>query len=516
MSASQFAHRLPPFEEPVLQPPELREAPPLALVIFAVTGDLANRKLLPALYNLAHERALPEGLRIIGVARRQQCSEAFRQGAAESIQRYSRRLPDQAVLERLLASMQYVEGLFGDDALFDRLGQTLRELEHRTGRPHARVFYLSTAPTFFSLIAGKLRAAGLHRSTGPACRLVIEKPFGHDLASARALNVKLLSAFDESRVFRVDHYLGKETVQNLMALRFANSLFEPVWNRNYVDHVQITAAERIGVETRAGYYDGAGALRDLVQNHMLQLLALVTMEPPTSLQADRIRNEKVKVLQAVVPPELDSIASASIRAQYRPGSIGGARVCGYWDEPGVAPGSRTETYAALRLEISNWRWAGVPFYLRTGKRLPRKLTEIAVTLKPIPHMPFRDAGETRIQPNQITLTIQPDEGVSVSLAIKVPGERMRIQPVDMQFRYRTSFNSQFPDAYEPVLLDALRGDTTLFTRDDEIEALWSIIDPVLAAWQQDTTSRIPCYAAGLVGPPEADTLLDGGRRWRPL
>jgi glucose-6-phosphate 1-dehydrogenase len=326
----------------------------------------------------------------------------------------------------------------------------------------------------------------------------------------------VLSVFEESQVYRIDHYLGKETVQNLMALRFANALFEPVWNRNFVDHVQITAAEDIGIEGRAGYYESAGALRDLVQNHMLQLLSLLTMEPPTALEAKRVRDEKVKVLDAIVPPAVQEVAAMAVRAQYGPGVVGGVPVPGYRQEEGVAPDSRTETYAALRLHVSNWRWAGVPFYLRTGKRLARRLTEIAVTLKPVPHLAFRGSGSVGVQSNQIILTVQPDEGVSVSLGAKIPGPQMRIRPVNMEFRYGTSFVSESPEAYERLILDAMRGDATLFTRDDEIEAQWRIIDPILTAWHEDISSPIPQYPAGSAGPREADALLDGGRKWRRL
>jgi glucose-6-phosphate 1-dehydrogenase len=305
-------------------------------------------------------------------------------------------------------------------------------------------------------------------------------------------------------------------VQNLMALRFANALFEPVWNRNYIDHVQITAAEDIGIGGRAGYYERSGALRDLVQNHMLQLLALLAMEPPTAFNADRLRDEKLKVLEAIVPPTIDEVPGMAVRAQYAPGVVGGERVPGYREEEGVAPYSRTPTYAALRLHVSNWRWAGVPFYLRTGKRLARKLTEIAVILKPVPHVAFQSSGSVGIQANQIVFTVQPDEGVSVAIGAKIPGSRMRIRPVNMEFRYGTSFLSESPEAYERLILDAMRGDATLFTRNDEIEALWGIIDPILEAWDKDKSSTIPQYEAGSSGPREADVLLEGGHVWRRL
>ena len=347
-------------------------------------------------------------------------------------------------------------------------------------------------------------------------RIVVEKPFGYDLASARTLNAQLLEVFEEHQIFRIDHYLGKETVQNLMALRFANALFEPVWNRNYIDHVQITAAEDIGIGGRAGYYEHAGALRDLVQNHMLQLLALLTMEPPTAFDADRLRDEKLKVLEAIVPPSLDEVEAMAVRAQYAPGVVGGVEVPGYREEDGVARYSRTETYAALRLHVSNWRWAGVPFYLRTGKRLSRKLTEIAVILKQIPHVALQSSGSVGIQANQLVFTVQPDEGVSVAIGAKIPGTRMRIRPVNMEFRYGTSFLSESPEAYERLILDVMRGDASLFTRNDEIEALWGIIDPILEAWAQDKSSTIPQYEAGTPGPREANSLLADGRIWRRL
>ena len=503
-------------ENPLVEGLERLPVHPTALVIFGGTGDLAHRKLLPALYNLAHEGALPERFELVGVARRDQPDEDFVEMARESIERFSRRKPDPDVLTGLLANARYVPGAFDDNDVYAELGRVLSEFDEQAGQPLNRVYYLSTAPQFFPVISGKLGDAGLHECEHAETRIVIEKPFGYDLASARQLNQRVLSDFDESQVFRIDHYLGKETVQNLMALRFANALFEPVWNRNFVDNVQITAAEDIGIGGRAGYYEGAGALRDLVQNHMMQLLALLTMEPPSSFEADRVRDEKAKVLEAIVPPSVEEVPSIAVRAQYGPGKTGGETVPGYREEPGVAPDSRTETYAALRVHVSNWRWAGVPFYLRTGKRLARKVTEIAVTLKPIPHLAFQSTGSVGVQQNQIILTLQPDEGVSVSIGAKIPGARMRIRPVNMEFHYGTSFVSESPEAYERLILDAMRGDATLFTRNDEIEALWGIIDPILTAWHEDTSSPIPEYPAGSEGPPEADALLGSERKWRRL
>ena len=503
-------------DNPLVEGLERLPVHPTSLVIFGGTGDLAHRKLLPALYNLAHEGALPERFELIGVARRDQQHDDFREMARESIQRFSRRRPDPHVLDGLLSDMRYIPGAFDNDSVYAELGRVLKEFDTRAGNALDRVFYLSTAPQFFPVIAGKLGSAGLSECENAETRLVIEKPFGYDLASARALNAEVLSVFDESQVFRIDHYLGKETVQNLMALRFANALFEPVWNRNYIDHVEITAAEDIGIEGRAGYYEGAGALRDLVQNHMMQLLALLTMEPPSAFEANRLRDEKLKVLEAIVPPSIAEVPSITVRAQYGPGVSGGVPVPGYREEEGVSPSSRTETFAALRLRVSNWRWAGVPFYLRTGKRLARKVTEIAVALKPVPHLAFQSTGSVGVQANQIILIVQPDEGVSVSLGAKIPGPRMRIRPVNMEFRYGTSFLSESPEAYERLILDAMRGDATLFTRNDEIEALWGIIDPILTAWREDTTSQIAQYASGSAGPHEADALLEGGRKWRRL
>ena len=503
-------------ENPLVEGLERLPVHPTALVIFGATGDLAHRKLLPALYNLAHEGALPERFELIGVSRRDRPDEDFRADARASIEKFSRRKPDPNVLEGLLANARYVPGSFDDDAVYAELERTLSEFDRQAGQQLDRVFYLSTAPEFFPVIAGKLGAAGLNDTEKAQVRIVIEKPFGYDLASARQLNVEVLDEFDETQVFRIDHYLGKETVQNLFALRFANALFEPVWNRNFIDSVQITAAEDIGIGSRAGYYEGAGALRDLVQNHMMQLLALLAMEPPASFEANRLRDEKLKVLEAIVPPTVDQVASMAVRAQYGPGVVAGTQVPGYRDEPGVAPDSRTETYAALRLHVSNWRWAGVPFYLRTGKRLARKVTEIAVTLKPVPHLAFQSTGSVGVQANQIVLTVQPDEGVSVSLGAKIPGSRLRIRPVNMEFRYGTSFMSESPEAYERLILDAMRGDATLFTRNDEIEALWGIIDPILTAWHEDTSSPVPQYASGSAGPEEANLLLAEGQRWRRL
>jgi glucose-6-phosphate 1-dehydrogenase len=365
------------------------------------------------------------------------------------------------------------------------------------------------------VIVGELGRQQLQSVEGADVHVIIEKPFGTTLAEARDLNAQVLSVFEERQVFRIDHYLGKETVQNLLALRFANGLFEPLWNRNYIDNVQITAAEDIGIGTRAGYYDSAGALRDLIQNHMLQLLTLLAMEPPIDFSADPVRDEKVKVLRAIRAPTPEEVPEMTVRAQYGPGVIAGEQVPGYVQEEGVPDDSNTETFAALRLFVDNWRWAGVPFYVRTGKRLARKVTEIAITLNPVPHLAFRQDGSVGVRPNQLVLGIQPNEGVSLSLVAKIPGTRMAVRPVQMEFLYGTSFMSQSPEAYERLVLDAMRGDATLFTRNDEVEAQWRICDPIVRTWEQQSRP-LPQYAAGTQGPPEADELLLSGDHWRAI
>src|SRR5829696_2613045 len=468
-------------ENPLVEGLERLPVPGTSLVIFGATGDLARRKLLPAIYNLAHEGALPERFNLIGVSRRDQSDDDFRDFARESIKEFSRREADDKVLEGLLERLSYIGFSFDDQEGYGKLGKALDALEGE-GHPLNRAFYLSTAPEFFGVITTALKEAKLNYRKECDVRVIIEKPFGTDLESARELQKTVSSAFREQQVYRIDHYLGKETVQNVMAFRFANFMFEPVWNRNYIENIQITAAEDIGIGTRAGYYDQAGAMRDLVQNHMLQLLTLVCMEPPASFEADKVRDEKVKVLQAITPPTPEEVRQCTVRAQYASGTEGGEDVGGYLEEDGVPDDSRTETYAALKLEVHNWRWAGVPIYLRTGKRLTRKVTEIAVQLKPVPHLAFQSHGSVGVKPNQLVLTMQPNEGVSLSLGAKIPGSSMRIRPVNMEFLYGSAFMSQSPEAYERLILDAMRGEATLFTRNDEVIAQWSIIDPILQAW----------------------------------
>ena len=502
-------------ENPLAEGLERLPVHPTILTIFGATGDLSKRKLLPALYNLAHEGALPERFSLIGSSRSEMSDEEFRALAKESVEEFSRRRVDEKVLAALLDGARYVSGSFDDPKVYEQLGTATAELDEEAGIVFNRVYYLSTAPSFFPVIVGKLGEHGLDHNSGSDVRVVIEKPIGTNLREAKDLNAAVLDVLDEDQVFWIDHYLGKETVQNVLAFRFANGLFEPIWNRNFIDYVQITAAEDIGIGSRAGYYDTSGALRDLVQNHMLQLLTLLCMEPPVSFSADEVRDEKVKVLHAIHPPAPEDVPRMAVRARYKAGVVAGEDVKGYLQEEDVPEDSSTETYAALRLDVDNWRWAGVPIYLRAGKRLARKVTEIAVSLKPVPHLAFQQDGSVGVQPNQIVLTMQPNEGVSISIGAKIPGTRMRIRPVNMQFLYGTAFMSESPEAYERLIMDAMRGDATLFTRDDEVEAQWTIVDPILQAWAAES-GPIPEYEAGSGGPEEANSTLESGHSWRAI
>src|SRR5256714_5508445 len=502
-------------ENPLVEGLERLPVHPTTLAIFGATGDLAKRKLLPAIYNLAHEGALPERFNLIGISRGEMSDEEFREGARKSITEFSRREADDKVLDALLEQFRYVMGSFDDESMYGKLASALDEFDEEAGIDFNRLFYLSTAPSFFPVISEALGQHGLHRHEGSDVRIIIEKPFGTDLESAKELNRRVLACFDESQVFRIDHYLGKETVQNMLVLRFANMIFEPLWTRSYVDYVQITAAEDMGIGSRAGYYDKSGALRDLIQNHMLQLLMILSMEPPVSFSADEVRDEKVKVLHSIPAPKPEDVPKMAVRAQYSEGSSAGAEAEGYLDEENVPDDSKTETYAAGRLMVDNWRWAGVPFYLRTGKRLARKINEIAVTLKPVPHLAFQQQDSVGVEPNQLVLTVQPNEGVSLSLVAMIPRPRLTVRPVNMEFLYGTSFMSQSPEAYERLIMDTMRGDATLFARNDEVEAAWAICDPILKCWQS-ADGELPKYEAGSARPAEAGQPRLAGHQRRTL
>ncbi|OLC02185.1 MAG: glucose-6-phosphate dehydrogenase [Actinobacteria bacterium 13_2_20CM_2_66_6] len=492
---------------------DYRVADPAVMVIFGATGDLSGRKLLPALYNLAKQRSLPAGFAVVGTGRDDLTDQAFRKHAADKIHEFSRTQPiDDRVLAALLDSLTYVKVEFSKLEDFKPLAAKLQELDNTRLIPGNRIFYCATPPTTYELIAVQLQAAGLNTSPGFR-RIVIEKPFGLDLKSARALTETLHKVFPEDSVYRIDHYLGKETVQNILAFRFANAIFEPVWNTNLIDSVQITVAEDIGLENRGSYYDRTGALRDIVQNHGLQLVALVAMEPPLAFEATAVRDEKVKVLRAIRPLIGEDIEQSTVRGQYAKGWVLGEQVGGYREEPDVAPESPTETFAALRLFIDNWRWAGVPFYIRAGKRLPKRITEIRIQFKRPPHLTFGREAMKEVDPNALTLRIQPEEGISLKFGAKVPSAGLRIRSVTMDFQYMTSFLVEAPEAYERLLLDCMIGDPTLFTRADEVEAAWMFIDPIEESWRNGRPP-LGTYPAGMWGPPAAAQLLQAdGREW---
>jgi glucose-6-phosphate 1-dehydrogenase len=495
-----------------------RAVEPGVVVIFGASGDLTRRKLVPALYNLGLDRLMSGSGAMVGVARREIPNETFAGQLREGIEKHSRRPLDPEVWKEAVPRISYVPTTFDDLDGYRRLGEHLDDLDRRLGTEGNRLYYLATPPSAFPVIIDRLGESGLNRPGrgGRWARVVVEKPVGRDLDSARELNRVVNRVFDEKDVFRIDHYLGKETVQNLLVFRFANAIFEPIWNRKYVDHVQITVAESIGVEGRGGYYEESGTTRDMVQNHIFQLLCLTAMEPPFSLEADAIRDEKVKVLHALRPVDPGRVAEETVRAQYGPGVTGGKPVPGYKEEPGVASDSTTETYVALRLFIDNWRWAGVPFYLRSGKRLPKRVTEIALQFRDVPHRLFHGGRDDRLVANTLAMRIQPDEGITLKFDSKVPGPNPRIQPVTMEFRYGTSFGQQPPEAYERLLLDALLGDATLFIRRDEVEASWRYIDRLFEGWSGGRAD-LPGHAAGTWGPSESDTLLArDGRAWRRL
>jgi glucose-6-phosphate 1-dehydrogenase len=492
-----------------------------AVVIFGASGDLTRRKLMPALYNLAVSRSLPSGFAVVGVARRPKPGDAFRKEMRDGVSSFSRRKPvDEAVWADFERGVSYVQGAFDDPKTYTDLKAHLAQLDAERGTRGNALYYLAVPPSEFGVIVQNLRDAGLvaspaaSREGGPWTRVVIEKPFGHDLGSARVLNDTIASAFDESQVFRIDHYLGKETVQNLLVFRFANSLFEPIWNREHVDHVQITVAEDIGVEGRGKFYEETGVTKDIVENHLMQLLCLTAMEPPISLAADAVRDEKVKVLRSLRPMERSLVQENVVRGQYGRGFVRGDEVPGYREEPDVAKDSRIDTFLAMRVFVDNWRWGGVPFYVRAGKRLARRVTEIAIQFKKVPHTLFR-APDGGISPNVLAMRIQPDEGIALRFTTKEPGQHTILRDVAMDFRYGTAFGSNTPEAYERLLLDAMRGEATLFTRRDEVEGQWEYIDRVFEAWRAEANAPPPVYHAGSWGPDQADDLIArDGRRWR--
>jgi glucose-6-phosphate 1-dehydrogenase len=504
-----------PADNPLLDNLRIEPTPgATTLVIFGASGDLTRRKLLPALHNLSRGQRLPARFAVVGVARTVMTDEQFRQQFQDSLREFVKvDARSDEVARSLQGQMYFVPGEMDDPALYRRLAERLQEIGSE-----GVLFYLAIPPSVYGTVVEGLQGAGLAGTPEHGWRrVIVEKPFGTDLATARSLNEQLHRRFTEEQIFRIDHYLGKETVQNLLVLRFANGMFEPIWNRRYIDQVQITAAETVGVERRASYYEGAGALRDMVQNHLMQLLALVAMEPPTEFSAASVRDRKMDALLAVQPIVGGDGPPGVVRGQYREGWVDGKEVPAYRSEPGVAPDSLTETYAALRLQLDSWRWAGVPFYLRTGKRLPKRTTEIAIQFHRPPLQIFKRVSPTALASDLLVINVQPDEGISLRFNAKIPGTRMQVAPVMMNFRYGTTFQGVVPDAYETLLLDAMLGDPTLFARHDFVEASWALITPINEMWRAEGSSTLACYEAGEWGPPEADALIAAdGRRWRTL
>ena len=489
---------------------------PCAIIMFGASGDLARRKLMPALYDLAFHSCLAPSFRLMGFARTKMSDDDFRKSAGEFLPKGQEEGADDAKKSEFLKNLQYFSGDYDDAAAFQNLAKRLEELDQEGGLGGNRLFYLATPPEVYTHVIQQLKKANLTKSKGDKSwtRIIIEKPFGRDLASAKALNSKVLEAFDESQVYRIDHYLGKETVQNMLVFRFGNGIFEPLWNRNYIDSVQITAAESLGVERRAAFYETAGAMRDMIQSHVLQLTSLVAMEAPARFDATSVRNEKIKVLQSMRPFTTESVWKDVVRGQYGPGQINGKAVPGYRQEPGVKPDSSTDTFAALKLHVDNWRWSGVPFYLRSGKRLAHPHTEVAILFKRAPHMVFR--GENT-ETNSLVLNIQPEEGISLSFGAKTPGSQMHIGPVKMDFEYKNTFGASTRPAYATLINDCIRGDATLFDRADSVEAAWALVDPILNTWASASAPPFPNYPAGSDGPRAADDLTGAdGRHWRPL
>ena len=494
-----------------------RKPDPCIMVIFGASGDLTNRKLIPALYNLACDGFLPDGFAVVGFARKPKTDETFREELHETIQEFSRSKPiDEEVWKSFSKRLYYCQSDYGNPDDYEALHQKLLKVDEEHDTKGNRLYYLATPPEAYTTIIEQIGRSSLCKDCpGQWSRIIVEKPFGHDLNSARELNTHMHQYFREDQIYRIDHYLGKETVQNILVFRFSNGIFEPIWNRRYVDSVQITVAEDLGVENRGSYYDHAGVVRDIVQNHMLQLVALTGMEPPVEFSADAVRNEKVKVLKAL---RIDTThGDGTVRGQYGPGKLGKQLVQGYTQEEGVPPDSSTETYLAMKFHIDNWRWAGVPFYVRSGKRMPKRTSEIAIQFKMPPLLLFGSTTAQQIEPNTLALNIQPDEGISLKFGSKVPGSGEKIRPVIMDFKYGEAFNVPAPDAYERLLLDCMLGDSTLFTRSDEVETAWSIITPILEGWEHGSGSFIELYRAGTWGPKQADDFIRAdGREWRVL
>ena len=493
-----------------------RPGDPCVMVIFGAAGDLTRRKLIPALYNLAKLQLLSREFAVVGLGRTPMSTDDFRKKVSDGMKQSARNQVDPDLWEWFVRRMHYVSGDFNDKNVYPQLKEVLQKVDKDHSTHGNYFFYLATAPDYFGSIVENLAEAGLMREENHHWRrVIVEKPFGRDLESAKALNKQLLKFAEEKQIYRIDHYLGKETVQNILAFRFANGIFEPIWNRRYIDHVQISVAETVGVETRGGYYDQAGALRDMVPNHIMQLISLTSMEPPISFQADAVRDEQAKILHAIQPLTAEEVLRRTVRGQYGEGIVDGQRVPAYRSEDGVPPDSRTETFVAMKLLIDNWRWADVPFYLRTGKRLPSRNTHIVIQFRRAPFVLFRDTPVENLMPNQLVLHIQPEEGISLRFAAKVPGPVMRLGTVDMNFEYADYFGQQPSTGYERLLHDCMIGDATLFQRADMVEAGWCVVSPVLDVWKALPPRNFPNYAAGTWGPKEADDLLErDGRRWR--
>jgi glucose-6-phosphate 1-dehydrogenase len=489
---------------------------PCVMVIFGAGGDLTKRKLIPALYNLAKGKLLPQQFAIVGISREQVSTDDFRKAATEDIKQFSTSGFDATSWQWFAQRLYYHAGDFKDPELYVKLGALLTQVDKEQATRGNRLFYLATSPNFFPIVVQRLGAAGLtNEADGQWKRVVIEKPFGQDLASAVSLNHEIGQVLRENQVYRIDHYLGKETVQNILAFRFANGIFEPVWNRRYVDHVQVTVAEELGVELRGGYYDTAGALRDMVPNHIFQLITLTAMEPPISFDAQAVHDEQTKILRAIQPLTPEQVLTHAVRGQYGEGAIDGKQVPAYRAEPNVPPLSTTETFVAMALSIDNWRWAGVPFYIRTGKRLPKRVTEIVIRFRRPPFVLFRKTSVEKIQSNELVLSIQPNEGISLSFEAKVPGPVVRLGAVNMDFQYADYFGSTPSTGYETLLYDCMKGDPTLFQRADMVEAAWTVVQPILDVWKALPPRDFPNYPAGTWGPEQAQELLrHDGREWR--